>query len=273
MRGEQSAKNHISFAEDRIERTCISLQSAALMQCIKEEIEAASDHSRAERDLNAQEAMALWAQLMTVVTGLSLLVTGAGVYYVRWTLIQTADTNIAAVSAATAANEANQIMRQEQRPWVVLEREIYCDFFERGFGCSLTWSYEFINKGKSPAYDVRLNWTVIKQDGFVKLPERLGEFVTTSLNGGLPGTPILFSGERTDHKKFFAGGGVSYARDKSIAEGDTIALLTCLSYRFTHASESERGIEARLILIEPSPNFYGPFGHTLLEYSNMRIIR
>jgi hypothetical protein len=44
IRSEQSAQNHIEYAEDRIDEKCLSLEPIPMRDCIHEEIESARDH-------------------------------------------------------------------------------------------------------------------------------------------------------------------------------------------------------------------------------------
>ena len=108
VRGEQSANQHIEYAQDRIRQTCLDRDLAALSECIAKEIVSAQDHSRAERDLYAQQAMALWAKIMAVVTFLGLGLTSLGIYLVWGTLDQTKAATKAAVEAVNVTREIGQ---------------------------------------------------------------------------------------------------------------------------------------------------------------------
>ncbi len=98
------ADHHIQYAEDRIDEACIQTDRAALLECVHDEIKAAQDHGRAQSDLDAQMAMALWAKIMTISTIAAAALSMFGLYLI-WRSID-------------AVNETNAIMRQGQRPWL-----------------------------------------------------------------------------------------------------------------------------------------------------------
>ncbi len=54
VRGDVTAAYHDGYAEDLIDRACLALVDKALRACIHAQIGTARDHSRAERDLDAQ---------------------------------------------------------------------------------------------------------------------------------------------------------------------------------------------------------------------------
>lgn len=114
MSRQQSAQHHIQYAEDRIDETCIQTDRTALLKCVHDEIKTAQDHARAESDLNAQMAMALWAKVVTLSGIVGSILASGGLYLVWRTLGATAD-------AVDAANATNQIMRDDQRPWLSIE--------------------------------------------------------------------------------------------------------------------------------------------------------
>ena len=74
IRSVQSSQNHIEYAEDRIDKKCLILEPMPMRECIREEIETARDHDRANQDLEAQEQMAAFTKIMgwTAIAGLLL---------------------------------------------------------------------------------------------------------------------------------------------------------------------------------------------------------
>jgi hypothetical protein len=109
IRGEQSTQSHIEYANDRIDKKCLTLNGEALRDCIQQEIESARDHDRANNDLNAQQQMALFTKVMgyTAVAGLVLGAVSIAVIFA--TLREMGNTN--------------RIMREDQRPWLVIKDE------------------------------------------------------------------------------------------------------------------------------------------------------
>ncbi|KPU83290.1 hypothetical protein JI58_09400 [Marinosulfonomonas sp. PRT-SC04] len=69
---EQRANKHSEYAENLIDRKCLGLELPALQDCIREQIEASLDHSRASQDLDAQQTMANFTKVMgyTAIAGL-----------------------------------------------------------------------------------------------------------------------------------------------------------------------------------------------------------
>nr|WP_309502925.1 hypothetical protein [uncultured Roseovarius sp.] len=205
------------------------------------------------------------------------LLTIAAVFLLWRTLVQTNKTNAAAIKAAEAALDANEIMRTEQRPWVTLDKEFECNFFDRGgYQGEISWNYGFVNKGKSPAYAVERHGKFVKGVGLIEtlFKADLQEFADYCVNhrrGG--GVPIIFPGEATDFSKYSGYEMVSYERLKPVVEGDTIIYLCCHTYRLGLAADCAIGVEARLFFIEENEKFLGPWGHVMREYSQMRIVK
>ena len=118
--------------------------------------------------LAAEESaeIAWWGNWLSVI-GASLTLVGTGFIY--WTLRETRRTANAAVSAvdeagraADAAHEANRIMREAERAWIVHNGYEHGEFIDgthgqeriaRGFAIILVWT----NVGKTPATHVTAN--------------------------------------------------------------------------------------------------------------------
>lgn len=140
VRAEQSTQSHIEYAEDRIDEKCLSLEPVALRDCIHKEIESARDHDRADQDLEAQQQMAFFTKIMAVTAFAGLVLGGISIFVIYATLSEMGRTN--------------QIMRNEQRPWLVLSqgsiphktmaRMYRGDFFTKTY-------LDATNKGRLPA--------------------------------------------------------------------------------------------------------------------------
>lgn len=93
----------------------------AALQCYREAQAASRAEFRDESDLNAQRQMADWARLMFYssfgIGVLSVLITVAGVLYVRDTLVQT---RLGTAAAIKAANAAAQELTLGRRPWLAI---------------------------------------------------------------------------------------------------------------------------------------------------------
>jgi len=121
--------------------------------CAYEASDASQGDYTAQNDLKAQQDMSIWAFGMFVTSFATLLVTAFGVFFVWLTLKKADETNRAAITASEAGIMANEIMRQEQRPWLKFTVE------RREGSTPLDPSFIFWieNRGESPARDVLLN--------------------------------------------------------------------------------------------------------------------
>lgn len=262
-------------ARDKAYRECLET-SATIPEaayCVEHTGQATREAERAEQDLSAQREMAQWAEGMlwatlivgVAATGVSLL----GVHYIKKTLIQADDTN----AAAEAANEANRIARAEQRPWLVIEREVNCEFFDHGHGGSFVWNYKFVNKGKMPAYDCRLSVRLIRRNGLMGMAEQLNGYAAERIEAHtIRGTSaVVFAGESSCHRKFFGTNFTRYGHNGEFEVGRHIMLMACLVYRLTR-NGNEFGFDARMFEIQESGQYLGPFGHTILEFGSARVL-
>ena len=147
MRRDQTASQHIEYAQDRIRRTCLDRDFAALLECITIEIISAQDHGRAESDLDAQEDMALWAKLMAVVSFLGLGITSFGVYLVWGTLDQT---RVATKAAQDAVAVTKKMGRMQTQAYLSFSGTSLHYLIEGAVPVSLQVRPEFKNTGQSP---------------------------------------------------------------------------------------------------------------------------
>lgn len=154
MRGEQSAQQYIEYAEERIERTCLDREGAALMECIHEEIKSAQDHSRAERDLDAQQAMALWTKLMVLVSVSATILTMFGLYFV-WRTLKASES--ATEAALTAVEVTRETGFNETRPWLLIEADVQGPLEIKDSGIRFSVDYTITNFGSTPAINILFN--------------------------------------------------------------------------------------------------------------------
>ncbi len=227
-----------------------------------------------------------WAQwAMVIIALIGVAISGWAVWLLKRTLDATivaigegkkaTDASLDAVKAASAANE---IMLLEQRPWITLEKEFECNFHDRGgFQGEIVWNYNFVNKGKTPAYSVQKHGKVVKGIGVIGTLSSIDllEFVDQCVakRSDRWGVPIIFAGESSNFGRFSQYEMNSYERMKSVVEGDSFIYICCVSYRLGLGKDSEIGVEARLFIIEENERFLGPWGNVLREYSQIRIVR
>jgi hypothetical protein len=217
------------------------------------------------KDTLAQWVMAL---IGLIATGISLY----AVFLIKDTLTQTIQTNQAAVAAANAANEANRIMRSEQRPWVTLQREAYCDVQISDRGIYLEWTFDLVNKGRSPAYDVAVHYEAIRRPHFQQMWEQLKTFSAHCIEHrrGIR-NPVIFPGETTSFISPHRGG-FSYRSDKgSITSGHPM-LIVCVTYRLSLELD-DKGVEACIFGFDPDDESNEPVRAKMLEYNTARYIQ
>jgi len=267
-----SAQAYQDEHPDKVAVRCASRPAVASQaECISKAIESAREQQRSEEDLDAQQQMAEWARYMLYVSAVTAIVTFFGVIYVAKTLRATSDT-------LSVANEANQIMRDEGRPWVTLSREADCNFFDRGgYQGELSWNFNLKNKGKTPAHSINFDVRAIKGKRVTVGLGELRQFAAHCVaeHSG-QSVPILFPGEKTEFVRFQGAMGTTYSiKDgrKEVVEGDYVTILFCLTYRIGLEEDGEIGIEARAFSIDQKQNTIGPWGSRMLEFADQRIVQ
>lgn len=257
---------------EKYERECSrELTIKKALRCYRDAYNTDREQERAEEDLDAQREMANWAEGMlwaTVAVGsITAGVTGLGVWYVAQTLSATSAT-------LAAANKANEIMRDEQRPWVSLSRDVECDLFESSWGVRVAWNYNLENFGRSPAHQIRLKCKAVRTDYLSGLGEELEALVQSEIGQSrLTDTPVLFPGKKTENWRYHSDFGLSFTPHKEDVSGHHTIVLICLTYRHGTSTDAETGVEARVMGFEERKDTIGPFGHKMLEYANFRIVR
>lgn len=135
---------------ERLERIDRSIEA------LKASPESSDEHRRAESDLKAQQDMAQWAKWMTIVTGMSVVVSSIGVAAVVITLRQNAKSlRIAAMGAKRASQSIRLTKETAQRQL----RAYLCTTsvgIRRldGMPNTLTCTLEVFNSGQTPAYEL-----------------------------------------------------------------------------------------------------------------------
>lgn len=211
--------------------------------------------------ISPSDSLAQWIMAFFTIAATVILVL---------TLRSANKTNQAAVKASQAALRANEIMQQEQRPWVTLERDLFCDFLDKGHGCNITWNYNFSNRGKSPASTVRFHWKVTRCDKGMHDAQLVRDFADECIkNPKFFHTPLIFPGDSTDFVKY--GSRASFTFDNPASSRNEVRILVCLTYEL-HLSGGSIGVEARSFGIECKDRF-GPFSAKVLEHSYARLIK
>ncbi|WP_127524104.1 hypothetical protein [Mesorhizobium sp. Z1-4] len=141
------AAEYAARAEQEIERTCAGMDAAAYSKCSYKIIEATNEHQRAERDLTAQQDMAIYALLMAVISVITAVITLIGILFVYQTL-----------------GETRRAFFFDQRPWLDFTVSEYRISRIKG-AALITCEIRVRNIGKSPAFGVRAGSDSIPDGG------------------------------------------------------------------------------------------------------------
>ena len=181
-------------------------------------------------------------------------------------------TNMAAIDAAKAAEDTNALIRQEQRPWIKLERDLTCEVNDLGHSLTLTWNYNLRNVGAKPAFDVSVHWKPIKRKHAAISQSAAKAFADTVVGEtDIFRTPIIYPSETTDFLKYRGSGTIAYLPGKvSPGDGDPIVII-CISYKLDPAG-SEHGYDAFFVGFRNDDPAQGPFMTKMLDYTWSRSI-
>ncbi|UDF03493.1 hypothetical protein [Asticcacaulis sp. AND118] len=123
-RDQSATRKHYQSERNRAVHACINAQKAASIECVTKAVESAQEEAYAQKDLNVQREMSLWAFWMLVVSSITFIATVVGVYFVKRTLDATLQA-VADTGAATAAMvEANKLADKDfaanHRPKIII---------------------------------------------------------------------------------------------------------------------------------------------------------
>lgn len=155
---ESRAQQERSHAAESIMSNCLGSHIFE-KKCIEDEIEAYRSAYDGSEDLRAQKEMANWAKWLLILTAFTSWVSLLAVVYVARTFGATNDT-------LDEARNANQIMRDEQRPWLhveideITEYEVQYHDMDRkdsATGIYFEVPFKIRNTGTSPAHNVSVS--------------------------------------------------------------------------------------------------------------------
>jgi len=106
------------------------------------------DHEK--RDLAAQESMAVWAFYMTLIAGVTALVTGVGTYFIAAQVKLTQKAIRGTEDATRAMVRQNELTEASQRAWLVVEPKAIEAAYQRK-GLNFKWECLFKNVGQTVA--------------------------------------------------------------------------------------------------------------------------
>ncbi len=103
---------------------CRNESTAAIAGCVYDEMQSAQDQALSQQDLHAQQWMARWAALLTVITAVTTIISWIALRYLRDTFRKTAEMANEARDATKAMVAANDIAVQAQRPWLQVDAKV-----------------------------------------------------------------------------------------------------------------------------------------------------
>lgn len=124
-RRQQTPAKYSRSAKDDAQRACVGTEPGRVFECVYEKVEAAKEQASTEQDLSAQQRAASSSLASAIVSAFTLLVSIAGVWFVKRTL----DATLRAVEdtgeATKAMKDANDIARSQSRPVMVFKGFFY----------------------------------------------------------------------------------------------------------------------------------------------------
>lgn len=191
---EADARSHqiAIYAQEQIERSCSRLSGSEALLCVTKAIKSSDNVRRSELSLVAQQEVADWAFWMVVISILTVLVTGAGVYYVALTLVETRRATAAAIDAIDVNRESAQ---SQLRAYVSVERASIVKFNPDE---PVEVRLHIKNTGQTPAFKMN-QLVLLKADSYPSnfefyIPADIGEDVQSELGSGLVVTTFIDTG-------------------------------------------------------------------------------
>lgn len=161
QQAEYAAAQYADRTQARISGTCQDREPNAFAKCVQEIVESTHEAQTSERDLGAQQRMALWALATFCSSVASVLVTIVGIFFVWRTL----EANQAAVETANRAIDSERETGEAQ-----VRAYLSLDNVEVEIGDPstrpATIRFDLINSGNSPALRTEV-WFAVSDKGMV----------------------------------------------------------------------------------------------------------
>lgn len=120
-RDSERAAYYQDVGERNEAAVCVGRIGPLFAECALEQERTARQAYQAERDLNAQRDMALWAFAVFGITTVTAGITLWALFYVRGTLIATREALEGTSNATDAMVRQNELTERAQRPWLDFE--------------------------------------------------------------------------------------------------------------------------------------------------------
>ena len=153
---------------------------------------------REKRDLAAQEASALWAFWLLLVSVAGVVATVIGTGFLLWQIMLTREAVTDTGKATNAMERQNSLASAAQRAWLVIEPKIIEAGIE-GNRLTLNWKCGFTNKGETIAKNVKYaaNSKLIGEGAFDAIPDEYSiiekKFSARAFNI-IPGENVWYGG-------------------------------------------------------------------------------
>ena len=142
---------------------CKDAEVGAFADCIYDEMSSAREQAQSDQDLDAQQWMARWAAILTIISALTTLISWIALRYLRDTFLKTAEMAREARDATAAMVRQNVLTEQAQRPWLSVEIASMGPLAVKGGNTWLSSSLKVRNTGQSPAIYVVPNACLERQ--------------------------------------------------------------------------------------------------------------
>jgi hypothetical protein len=210
---ERNAHHYAESAHDEIERSCITRTPAEIANCVEQITKASEDSQRAEYDLKAQRDMSEWSFWVLCVSGLGIVFTAVGIWFVRENLIEMQRQRTISESAIKVSKDIGQAQVRAYLTCVGGRYKI--DSF--GLVCYTS----IANNGQSPPKNIEMKAEIIvsldKREKGSVVPDLLN--IKTKANFG--GCQIVPSGQEREGLLWFTPDEIGHEGFNAIMNGDT----------------------------------------------------
>lgn len=191
---------------------------------------------REQRDLVAQEAAALWGFWIAAIALLQLVATVIGLFFIKRTLDATWKAVEDTGQATRAMLEANEITKEAQRPWIVIEPRLE-DFYLDGrlFGFSMFIKFRNIGNTVATGWWRGMNVIFTGEDFLTEASK-----IVQELSKPTPSTPAILMPQDEDEAHLKN----NYAIDQMPWFGDPpriyMVVIASARYRLPGSERSEK---------------------------------
>lgn len=153
LESELQDQQHLQYAEDQIEQECSDLKGKPLRECIHLELATSAENAHALSDLVAQQQVAFFTKIMAATAIAGIILGGVSIWVVFSTLKEMGNTN--------------RIMREDQRPWLVIDkRNGHFSWLGKAYRSTPenNMTIQVANKGRTPASDAIATFVTFSSD-------------------------------------------------------------------------------------------------------------